>query len=727
MPGARAGCPRTQCGRDVRAPEGRGRHPGRRFVVTFALLLLAVLVAPGSANAYIGPGAGIAFVSSFLVILTTLFLAFVTLLTWPFRWAVRVIKGRTALRRSRVKKVIIVGLDGQDPRLTRQFMDQGLLPNFAKLKQMGSYADLGTTYPAESPVAWSSFQTGCNPGRHRVFDFLVPNRKSYLPELCSARIEPPTRYLSFGRYKIPLGKPKIQFERKSQSFWKILSDHGVFSTIIRVPISFPPEKFKGLLLSAMSAPDLLGTQGTFSYYTSEPDEHNRFTGGNQVAVERNNGTITSFVLGPGNPLLKNGDDMKIPFSVAVGNNGDQPVLCLNGRRYPLKLREFTPWIPLEFKAGLGMKVRGMSRFYLKERHPHFKLYMTPVNIAPDKPALPISQPTTYSMYLAKTQGPFSTLGLAEDTWALNERVLDEEAFLQQTYSIHEERERMLFDAIEKTTRGAVVCVFDITDRLQHMFWRYLEPDHPANRDKESERHRDEIRKLYQRMDDLVGRVMETLDDDTVLVVMSDHGFSSFQRSVSLNSWLYQNGYLALKDRPTGEEWFRDVDWSRSRAYAVGLGGIYLNVAGREAKGIVPTGEAQALKNELIAKLRDLTDPQSGAHAIRDVYDTKLIYRGPYADEGPDLIVGFAPGYRVSWTSVTGAVAPCVFEDNVKSWSGDHCLNPPDVPGIFFTNGKIKASSVNIMDVGPTVLDLFGVPVPAHCDGRSVMPQGGATA
>ncbi|RPI23776.1 MAG: nucleotide pyrophosphatase [Acidobacteria bacterium] len=699
----------------------------RSYLATLALLLFAMLLAPPGAQAYIGPGAGIAFVSSFLVILTTLFLAFVTLLTWPFRWLVRVVRGRTALRRSRVKKVVIVGLDGQDPKLTREFMSQGLLPNFAKLMQTGSYADLGTTYPAESPVAWSSFQTGCNPGRHKVFDFLVPNRKSYLPELCSARIEPPSRHLSIGRYRFPLGKPKIQFDRKSQSFWKILSDHGVFSTIIRVPISFPPEKFKGLLLSAMSAPDLRGTQGTFSYYSSDPDETNRFTGGIQIGVARTNGEVKSHILGPENPILKEGGEMKIPFSVLIGSNGDPPTLSVHGRRYPLRLKNFTPWIPLEFKAAVGMKVRGMSRFYLKETAPHFKLYMTPVNISPDKPALPISQPVTYSMYLSKTQGPFSTLGLAEDTWALNERVLDEEAFLQQAYSIHEERERMLFDALDKTTRGAVVCVFDITDRLQHMFWRYLEPDHPANRDKDVERHRDEIRTLYQRMDDLVGRVMEKVNNETVLVVMSDHGFSSFKRSVSLNTWLYQNGYLAVKDQPTGEEWFRDVDWSQTRAYAVGLGGIYLNVAGREGKGIVPASEAQALKHEIIVKLRHLIDPESGTPAIRDVYDTRHIYRGPYASEGPDLIVGFAPGYRVSWASVTGAVSPCLFEDNVKSWSGDHCLNPPDVPGIFFTNRKIKAGSVSIMDVGPTVLDLFGVPVPEHCDGVSLMPEGGATA
>ncbi|MDA2929062.1 alkaline phosphatase family protein [Acidobacteria bacterium AH-259-O06] len=695
----------------------------RKFLITTFLCFIGLLLFPSTVEAYIGPGAGIAFVSSFFIVLITLFLAFLTLLTWPFRWALQTIRGRRALRKSRVRRVIIVGLDGQDPELTDQFMAQGLLPNFTRLCQLGTYSRLQTSLPAESPVAWSSFQTGCNPGRHKVFDFLVPNRKSYLPELCSARIESPTRNLSIGRYRIPLGKPAILFERKSRSFWRILGDHGVFSTILRVPITFPPEKFKGVLLSAMSVPDLKGTQGTFSYYSSDPDERNKFTGGVQVPVEVNNGVVRSFISGPENPLLKNAEEMRIAFSAHMGENAADAELNIGKKRHPLKLQEYTPWVSLEFRAGLGMKIRGMCRFYLKEISPHFKLYMTPINIDPEKPALPISHPTTYSMYLAKTQGEFCTLGLAEDTWALNERVLDEEAFLKQTYLIHEERERMLFDAIEKTRRGAVVCVFDITDRLQHMFWRYLEQDHPANVGKDVKIHRREIQKLYQKMDDLVGRVLNYVDGETVLIVMSDHGFKSFKRGVNLNTWLYQNGYLAVKDKPTGAEWFQDVDWTKTRAYAVGLGGMYLNLAGREAKGTVTPGEEErALKQKIIRELRKLQDEQRETSAVGEVYDTRENYKGPYVSEAPDLIVGFNVGYRTSWTCATGAITEEVFEDNVKSWSGDHCMNPADVPGIFFCNRKIAADKVSIMDIGPTALDLFGVPVPAYCDGKSLLPS-----
>ena len=677
---------------------------------------------PEVGHAYIGPGAGIAFVSSFLIVLATLALAMVTLLTWPFRWVLQTFRGRKALAKSRVERVVVLGLDGQDPELTDQFLAEGILPNFARLQGLGGYWRLRTSLPAESPVAWSCFQTGCNPGRHRVFDFLVPNRKNYLPELCSARIEPPPRSLPLGKYRIPLGKARIRFERKSQSFWKILGDHGVFSSILRVPISFPPEKFRGVLLSAMSTPDLIGSQGTFSYFTSDPAERELFTGGVLIGVDPNPTGLSSHITGPENPIVPGAGPMTVAFSVAPREVGQGIELRMGKTVHELKLNEFSSWIELEFRAGLGMKVRGICRFFLKEMSPHWKLYISPINIDPENPALPISHPVTYSMYLAKTQGRFNTLGLSEDTWALNERVLDESAFLAQTYSVHEERKRMFFDALEKTRKGAVVCVFDITDRLQHMFWRYLEPEHPANRDKEQEKHSGAIRQLYIDMDELVGQTLEQIGPKDVLFVMSDHGFKPFRRGVNLNTWLHQNGYLTVKSGPTGLEWFEEVDWSRTRAFAVGLGGIYLNLKGREAQGTVePGAEAVALKAEIQEKLGQLVDPENGRLAVAKAYDTARAYSGPYVEEAPDLIAGFSVGYRASWTSATGAVTDSVFEDNTKSWSGDHCMNPPHVPGILLSNQKIHRDSPSIMDIGPTVLDLFGVPVPAYCDGSSLMP------
>ena len=698
-----------------------------RVPMSVLLVVAFVVAAPSTAQAYVGPGAGFAFVSSIFIIIFTTFLAVLTLLTWPIRWVIQRIRGSQALAAARVRRVVVLGLDGQDPELTEKFMQEGLLPNFSRLKERGTFAPLGTTLLAESPVAWTSFQTGCNPGKHRIFDFLVPNRKSHLPELCSARVDPPKRTLSLGPFRIPLGRPVIQAGRRSQPFWKILGDHGIFSTILRVPITFPAEKFNGVLLSAMSVPDLKGSQGTYYYFSNDRSEEAEgglaanMSSGERIRLDVSDGIGRGSIPGPENSLRAEGGELVVPFEIHV--DGQDAELRIDGVSHTLPRREYTPWIELDFKAAPGITVRGIVRFYLLETSPHIKLYMTPINIDPNKPALPISHPFTYAVYLSKTQGRYATLGLAEDTSALNEDVVDEDAFLKQTQLIHAERERMFFDAIDKTNRGAVVCVFDITDRLQHMFFRHLDPDHPANEGRDNTTHRGAIRALYQQMDDLVGRTIDRLDDDTVLMVMSDHGFKPFRRGVNLNSWLYTHGFLALKNGgPTGADYFQDVDWSKSKAYAVGFGGIYINQAGREAQGIVAPGdETDRLKREISEGLRQLYDDKEQTHPVREVYDSSEAYSGPYVREAPDLIVGFRPGHRVGWSSVTGGVSEHEIEDNVRPWSGDHNFNPPDVPGMLFVNRKIDVTNPSIMDLGPTVLDLFGVPVPSYCDGESLMP------
>ena len=698
-------------------------------VSTNMLLFAAifVLATPAVAHAYVGPGAGFAFVSSIFIIIFTTFLAVLTLLTWPIRWMVQRIRGSKALAAARVRRVVVLGLDGQDPELTEEFMREGLLPNFTRLKERGTFVPLRTTLLAESPVAWTSFQTGCNPGKHRIFDFLVPNRKSHLPELCSARVEPPKRTLRLGPFRIPLGKPMIRAGRRSQPFWKILGEHGIFSTVIRVPITFPAEKFSGVLLSAMSVPDLKGSQGTYYYFSNDGSEEDegglaaQMTSGERIRIDGKGTVGRALIPGPENTLRESGDPLNIPLEIHI--KGQDAELSIDGARYPITHREYTPWIELGFKPAPGVTVTGIVRFYLLETSPHIKLYMTPINIDPNRPALPISHPFTYAVYLSKTQGLYSTLGLAEDTSALNEEVVDEDAFLKLTHLIHAERERMFFDALDKTNRGAVVCVFDITDRVQHMFFRHLDDAHPANQGRDTTTHRNVIRKLYQDMDDLVGRTIDRLDDNTVLMVMSDHGFKPFRRSVNLNTWLYRHGFLALKNNgPTGADYFRDVDWSQSKAYAVGFGGIYINQAGREAQGIVAPGEETArVKHEISEGLRQLYDDKEGTHPVRAVYDSSQVYSGPYVDEAPDLIVGFRPGHRVGWSSVTGGISEDEIEDNTRPWSGDHNFNPPDVPGMLFVNRKLAATDPSIMDIGPTVLDLFGVPVPPYCDGESLMP------
>jgi predicted AlkP superfamily phosphohydrolase/phosphomutase len=268
----------------------------------------------------------------------------------------------------------------------------------------------------------------------------------------------------------------------------------------------------------------------------------------------------------------------------------------------------------------------------------------------------------------------------------------------------------------------VAIVFETTDSIQHMFFRYLDKAHPALKSAPARKSAAVIEELYIKMDGLVGRVAAGLDGRSALFVMSDHGFKSFRRGVNLNSWLHQNGYLSLLPGKTDSaEWFKDVDWTRTKAYGLGLGGVYLNLRGREAQGTVTSGaEAAALKAELGRKLTALRDGPNGPAPISRVYDRDAIYAGPYKDNAPDLIIGYNEGYRASWDGVTGVVNAVVIEDNTKAWSGDHCIDPALVPGVLFSSLKLRTDKPSIMDIAPTALELFGIAPPAHMDGRSLV-------
>jgi len=372
---------------------------------------------------------------------------------------------------------------------------------------------------------------------------------------------------------------------------------------------------------------------------------------------------------------------------------------------------------LRFYATGGVCVHGIARFLLTRTEPDLSVYVTPIEIDPENPALPISHPRYYAMYLAKLLGSFATLGMAEDTWALNEGAIDEKAFLKQAELIQREREAMFFGALDRTRHGVVACVFDTSDRVQHMFYRYLDSASRSSRDGS---HGAVIESLYRDMDRVVGETLRYVDQKTALFVLSDHGFCSFHRGVNLNAWLHQHGYLTLEaGRSEGSEYFEGIDWSRTRAYTFGLGGLYLNLRGREAQGVVDREEAATLKNELIAQLTGLRDDDAGEIGIRAVYDSAAIYKGPYLGAAPDVIVGYAAGYRASWGAAVGRVTPHVFEDNRKAWSGDHCVDPALVPGVLFSNWKLHAHDPGIEDMAPTALDLFGIEQPSWMEGESL--------
>ena len=692
----------------------------KRFSFFPALLLVVgfVLFFPLRSEAYAGPGAGFAVLSSFWTIFVAFLYSFYALVTWPVRQLFRMFRRRKAYGKAQVKRVVIVGFDGMDPELANRFMSEGKLPNLARLRDNGTFRSLRTTFPAISPVAWSTFQTGVNPGKHNIYDFLARDLKNYLPYLSSAQISEPKRHLRIGKYSVPLGKPEIKGLRGGTPFWHWLGKAGVFCSVIRVPVTFPPEKFPGVLLSGMCVPALKGSQGTFCFCTTRASGGEFREGGVRIPIERNGAGFHSYIPGPENPL-GTGSELRSNFKLLPDMKRGQARIEIDSETFTIKVGQYSEWIPLKFKAGMGFTARGICRFYLKEISPEVEVYVTPVNIDPGRPDLPISHPVTYSIYLAKLFGPYATLGLAEDTWALNEEVLDDQAFLAQCYGNHEDRERMFFDALEKTPQGLCACVFDTTDRVQHMFWRYLDKDHPAVRDVPQGQKPRVIQELYDRMDSLIGRVLQQIDEHTLLLVISDHGFKSFNRCMNLNAWLHQNGYLVLKEgKSESGDWFEDVDWSRTRAYTMGLNGLYMNVKGREREGIVEAGaESEALKEELRSKLDGLVDPASGKVGITGMFDCDAVYAGPYVDNAPDLIVGYGEGFRASWDSVMGKVTTAIFEDNLKAWSGDHCVDPRLVPGVLFSNRKIAIEKPAIVDVAPTVMKLFGLELPSYFDGK----------
>jgi predicted AlkP superfamily phosphohydrolase/phosphomutase len=692
------------------------------------LLLLAPLVLvldPSPAFAYIGPGAGFALAGSLFAVLASISSAVLLIITWPFRLVWRAVRGNRAAR-GRFKRIVILGLDGLDHGLTERWLAEGQLPHLASLSEQGCFKPLASTLPPISPVAWSSFQTGVNPGKHNIFDFLTPDLRTYQPKLSSVEIRPPRRSLRLGKYLLPLGKADLRSQRKSKPFWSILSEHGVFNCIIRVPITFPPDKLRGVQLSAMCVPDLRGTQGTFSHYTTRTALEKEKTGGEVHVVQRNGNKIQAHLVGPQNPLRADLGALTAPFIVTI-KGGGQAILKIDGNKHELHQDQYTDWIQVGFRIVPGMKVWGVCKFLLLATEPEFQLYVTPINIDPEKPAMPVGYPSVYSIYLAKRQGAYATLGLAEDTWGLNEHVLGDEHFIQQCLDFDLEREKMFFDGLAKVKRGVCVCVFDGTDRMQHMFWRYLDRDHPARPKEVTDKQRDVLLDLYRRMDDLVGRTMaQCHGTDTLLMVLSDHGFNAFRRGIDLNRWLEENGYLKVDDSRRNEQYLAGVDWSQTRAFALGLTGIFVNIKDKFSQGIVDAGaEADKLRDEIAQKLRLLTDPQNQVRAIKRVYQARKTYRGPYKEDAPDLIVGYESGYRVSWEAAVGKTSAEIFHDNTKAWSGDHCVDPSVVPGVLFCNRPVDSGNCRLLDIGPTVLDLFGIPVPEHMDGTPLLVGGAA--
>jgi predicted AlkP superfamily phosphohydrolase/phosphomutase len=684
------------------------------------LLLTILLALP--LFCYVGPGAGFAFVGSFFFIFAAFFLAIFNFLTFPIRALLRFIKRARTMKKAKFKRVLLIGFDGMDYNLFNRFRKQGhKFPNFEKLMKQGTFSPLWSTEPPISPVAWSTFTTGVNPGKHNIFDFLTTDRATYMPKMAGSDIIPPRRSLKIGNWEIPLGSPKIELKRKSQSFWKIVSSKGIYASVLRMPFTFPPEKFYGSMLSGLGTPDLRGTQGSFSFYSNGAAENYDISDGVFESLQPLGGDrFSGRIKGPGHPFRKGNPPLEIPFTLALDRENKSVEIAVGKEKIRLQQNQLSPWVKLDFKAGL-IGVAGIAQWVLEDVEP-LKLYLSPINIDPEKPSMPVSHPKIFSVYLAKLLGPFATLGMAEDTWSLNERVLSEKNFIDQVYRTQEEREKIFFNTLAKIKDGLVIQVFETTDRIQHMFWRYL-PDSgsPAPRPSNDPLVTDAILESYRRMDEFLEKLYKKMRPHDLLMIVSDHGFNAFNRGFNLNTWLHQEGYLVLNEgKKTSGKWYADVDWSRSRAYGQGLNGIFLNMKGRESQGIVNSGnEAEVLKKEIKEKLMRVMDDKHKKNAVKSAFIREEIYRGPYTVNAPDVVVGYAAGYRVSWESAVNYVGEELFSDNTRMWSGDHAFTRDQIPGVFFSNHKIAEKDPGLIDISPTVLAAFGIEKPGFIEGRDL--------
>ena len=625
--------------------------------------------------------------------------------------------------RSYDQGMIVIGIDGMDYALSRKLIDEGRLPNLARLEQMGGFQALGTSVPPQSPVAWSNFITGLDSGGHGIYDFIHRNPETMDPYLSTSKPIEPSRTLKFGKWDIPLSGGGMELLRHGTPFWEVLEGHGIPTTIIRMPANFPPSGSAYRELSGMGTPDVLGTPGYYSFYTTMPE---RITANTEALIERvqvRDGIVEAELLGPPNPLLIESEDLKAPFTVYVDDEYLVAKIVVGQEEFILQQGEWSEWVPVEFEMiPYVQSINATARFFLREIRPEFELYVSPINLDPVAPLMPISTPVGYATELAEATGRFYTQGMPEDTNALNEGVFNNADFMTQVAMVHTEI-RNQFDYVLNEFRGGFLFYyFGNLDQVSHMMWRAMDPEHPAHDPIADAPYANAVIDRYVDADDFIGETLGKLPENTTLVVMSDHGFTSWRRAMNLNTWLLENGYITLMNprRVTGIPYFGNVDWESTEAYAVGLNGVYINLRGREANGSVMPLDQDTLSAEIAEKLLSFIDPITGEQAVTKVYHRDEVFAaGGYLDIGPDLIVGFAKGVRGSNESALGEFSTEIIFDNDHPWSGDHLMDHETVPGVLFSSRPLQRVVTSLQNLAGVLLAEFGIedfpPTPQPAD------------
>lgn len=622
-------------------------------------------------------------------------------------------------------KVIVLGFDGMDPKLVRRMVAAGELPNFKKVIETGYFGELGTTMPPQSPVAWSSFITGTNPGGHGIYDFIHRDPKAFIPYLSTSRAYNSDRNIKVGNWKIPLESGHVDLMRKGPAFWTTLEEHDIPSSMFALPANFPVvEDGSVKQVSGMGTPDLLGGYGVYSIVTeSEIPGSEKFSGGRVFKVSLVDHQCKVKFQGPRNPFRDGKVDSEVELTIRRDPTEQVIKVDVQDQSLILKKGEWSDWVPLRYELmPMFASVAGMIRILVKSVHPELKLYISPINVDPMEPSIPICSPSGYSKELSEAVGRFYTQGLPSDTKALSEGSLSNDEFLQQSKIVLDETLRVFDYEFNRFHEGCFLHYFSSTDQNTHMLWRCMDPNHPLYEPNASPEVKDGVFYFYRKMDAVLGQALTKVDNYTTLMVLSDHGFGPFTREFHLSTWLMENGYTTLSqpDKQEQIDFYQYVDWGKTKAYALGINGIYLNLRGRESRGSVSAGEIDTLKREIAQKLMQVVDPENGQRVIKNVYDSRQIYSGPYVDLAPDLLVGYDRGYRISDEAILGKFPKGIIGNRTNKWSADHCIDPSVVPGIFLSNKRCISPSPGIWDMAPSILNAFGLPAAAGMTGKVVL-------
>jgi len=632
-------------------------------------------------------------------------------------------------KRDAVRKMLIVGFDGMDPGIMMGLMKLGKLPNFSRFAAQGAFGRMISTAPPESPTAWASFATGLDPAGHGVFGFLHRNPENYMPFSTSAPVNGDGRTIDVGAWRLPLTAGEHHLYRQGRPFWDYLANDGVESTVVKMPSNYPAEEMRrGRALSGMGTPDIYGGHGTFTLYTTREDDLLLDLGDKGHIYPAQFDAEHSFfgqIEGPVNTLKIEPEATFVDFTAYWDRRHKTARIDVCGQEILLQQGRLSPWVSLQFNLLSPLaSVTAITRFQLLEAGEEFRLYIYPPSIDPADPAQTISSPESYSRELSRKLGTFHTLGLPADFNGIKTEILSLADYITQSDAIMAES-RSLFsyelDRFQKVKSGLLFFYFSSADQGSHIYWALRDPLHPAYRPQEALEFGDQIVQMYERFDTVVGELMAKLPASIPIMLLSDHGFAPLRRQINLNTVLYQHGLLQFFGEPDyGMTLLTQADWDNSEAYALGLNGIYINQQGREGNGIVPA----ARRLELLHKIRDsllaFKDPQTGGHPFANVFISEEIYKGANLALGPDLIVGCHAPYGLDYGAATGGITEQAIVDNLSRWSGDHIIDPHQVPAMLMTNFKRSEKTPVIWDMAPTILKLFGQPTPEAMRGKSVV-------